>query len=339
MGSSFSIVTAAWQFPGFGTLKVLHNQGVSSETEQLLHCANHLNILTLFLFDIDKHSIINHFACYTKYCQHLNTIDKCNFSALRAKLHRREENKPTHAEKRGVYFKRCITKNWYLVQTELYNNTQLFQISQFIPNLRDRITKLLFLIYRKVPWKKLVHKVFIVFTTSGTKMLKELNLLSHLIPILLYILCKHDDTAFFVVDQMVQYQFSETFFGILPCMTSFQWQSLRHQQLPSWGMDQILRLLRKCLLRLAPGWQACFQEIKEELCTRNFPVCILYGSLQSLHLEFGRWDKTTLAIQVALLEVSDSPVGLFQKTLSLSLYSATALVQQKLCILCLATFC
>lgn len=66
-------------------------------------------------------------------------------------MHRREENKPTHAEKRGVYFKRCITKNWYLVQTELYNNTQLFQISQFIPNLRDRITKLLFLIYRKVP--------------------------------------------------------------------------------------------------------------------------------------------------------------------------------------------
>lgn len=155
-------------------------------------------------------------------------------------------------------------------------------------------------------------------------MLKELNLLSHLIPVLPYILCKHEDTAFFVVDQMVQYQFSETFFGILPCMTSFQWQSLRHLQLPSWGMDQILGLLRKCLLRLAPEWQACSQEIKEELCTRNFPVCILYGSLQSLHLEFGRWDKTTLAIQVALLEVSDFPVGLFQKTLSLSLYSSSA---------------
>lgn len=166
MGSSFSTVTAVWQFPGFGTLKILQNQGVSSETEQLLHCANHLNILTLFLFDIDKHSNKSHFACYTKYCQHLNTIDKCNFSALRAKLHGREENKPTHAEKRGVYFKKCITKNLYLVQTELYNNLQLFQISQFIPNLRDRITKLLFLIYRKVPWKKLVHKVFIMFTTS-----------------------------------------------------------------------------------------------------------------------------------------------------------------------------
>lgn len=165
----------------------------------------------------------------------------------------------------------------------------------------------------------MVHKVFITFTTSGTKMLKDLNLLSHSIPILLYILCRHDDTAFFVVDQTVQYPLSETFFGILPCMISFQWHNPRHQQLPSWGMDQILGLLRKCLLRLAPGWQACSQEIKEELYTRNFPVCILYGSLQPLCLEFGRGDKITLAIQVALLEVSDFPVGLFQKTLSLSL--------------------
>lgn len=196
---------------------------------------------------------------------------------------------------------------------------QLFRINQFIPNLRNSITKLLFLIFRKVPWKKIVHKVFIMFTTSGTKMLKDLNLLSHSIPVLLYILCRHDGTAFFVLDKMVQCQLSETFFGILPCMTSFQWQNPRHRQVPSWGMDQILGLLRKYLLRLAPGWQACSQEIKEELCTRNFPVCILYGSLQSLCLGFGRWGKITLAIQVVLLEVSDFPVGLLQKTLSLSL--------------------
>lgn len=49
-----------------------------------------------------------------------------------------------------------------------------------------------------------------------------------------------------------------------------------------------------------------------------------------------RGRKPSIPIRFALVEMSDFPVGLFQKKLSLSLYPAADLGQQKLCGLYLA---